>query len=112
LLFIDQFLSDATDIPYFRAFTMPWTKTFEYPHAFISPPVEAPSFNAGTYILFDNVFWAATSGQINRWRRDVLGLPNTDMSHMAQNKIPFLYNFSPAVVPKPLDWKDTTTVCG
>jgi hypothetical protein len=34
------------------------------------------------------------------------------MSHLAQSKIPFIYNFSQAVVPKPLDWGDATTVSG
>jgi len=37
---------------------------------------------------------------------------HTDMGHLAQSKITFIYNFSPAVVPKPLDWGDTTIVSG
>ncbi|KZS92128.1 UDP-Glycosyltransferase/glycogen phosphorylase [Sistotremastrum niveocremeum HHB9708] len=105
-------IAEALNIPYFRAFTMPWSKTSEFPHAFISPPVESPAFNSGTYILFDNVFWVASRGQINRWRKNVLQIPPTDMGHMAQSKIPFLYNFSTAVVPKPLDWRDDTVVTG
>ena len=46
------------------------------------------------WVLFDNIFWAATSSQINRWRRDSLKLEPTVMSHAAQSKIPLLYNFS------------------
>ncbi|KAF8740502.1 Glycosyltransferase family 28 N-terminal domain, partial [Rhizoctonia solani] len=102
-----------TEIPFFHAFTMPWTRTNDYPHAFMTPPMEiSGSFNYSTYVVFDNVFWQATSGQINRWRRKHLGLPSTDMAHLAQTKIPFIYNFSPAVVPKPLDWKDPITISG
>ena len=78
---------------------MPWSKTTEYPHAFISPPVESPQFNYASYVLFDNVFWVATSGQINKWRRETLQLASTDMSHMAQSRIPFIYNFSTVSVP-------------
>lgn len=79
-------------------------------------------------MLFDNVMWAATSGQINRWRQKIMKIPSTDMSHLKQSKIPFIYNFSTvryliliviyllrlrqAVVPKPLDWSDTTVVSG
>ncbi|KAG8888958.1 hypothetical protein FRB98_006356 [Tulasnella sp. 332] len=101
------------DIPYFRAFTMPWSRTEEYPHAFISPPdMFQGSFNYSTYVLFDNVFWRALAPQVNRWRKHQLGLPKTDLEQMAQAKIPFLYNFSPQVVPKPLDWSDTTLVTG
>ncbi|KAJ6584932.1 hypothetical protein B0H19DRAFT_402540 [Mycena capillaripes] len=105
-------IAEALNIPYFRTFTMPWTKTGEFPHAFLSPPVEAPTFNAASYVLFSNVMWTATSGQINRWRRHTLKIGNTDMGHLAQSKIPFIYNFSQAVVPKPLDWGDATTVSG
>ncbi|KAG9121241.1 hypothetical protein FRC07_002884 [Ceratobasidium sp. 392] len=111
-------IAEALKIPLFHAFTMqfysrPWTRTNDYPHAFMTPPVEiSGSFNYSTYVLFDNVFWQATSGQINRWRRKHLGLPSTDMYHLAQTKIPFIYNFSPAVVPKPLDWKDPITISG
>ncbi|KAH9080484.1 hypothetical protein EDB83DRAFT_986243 [Lactarius deliciosus] len=82
------------DIPYFRTFTMPWTKTRQFPHAFLSPPVESPTFNAASYVLFDNVLWTATSSQINRWRKHTLGITSTDMGHLAQSKIPFIYNFS------------------
>ncbi|KAJ7175819.1 glycosyltransferase family 1 protein [Mycena filopes] len=105
-------IAEALNIPYFRTFTMPWTKTGEFPHAFLSPPVDSPTFNAASYVLFSNVMWAATSGQINRWRRNTLKIGNTDMGHLAQSKIPFIYNFSQAVVPKPLDWSDATNISG
>ncbi|CAK5284206.1 unnamed protein product, partial [Mycena citricolor] len=105
-------IAEALNIPYFRTFTMPWTKTSDFPHAFLSPPVDAPTFNSASYVLFTNVMWAATSGQINRWRRQTLKIGNTDMNHLAQSKIPFIYNFSQAVVPKPLDWSDSITVSG
>lgn len=59
-------LTQFTDIPYFRTFTMPWTKcasqtpsncrtnqanlnrTSEFPHPFLSPPVESPTFNSAS----------------------------------------------------------------
>lgn len=42
--------------------------------------------------------WTATSGQINKWRRKTLKIGNTDMGHLAQSKITFIYNFSPVSV--------------
>ncbi|KIP10183.1 glycosyltransferase family 1 protein [Phlebiopsis gigantea 11061_1 CR5-6] len=104
-------IAEALHIPYFRVCTMPWTKTTEFPHPFISGPVETPAFNS-IYVLFDNIFWTATAGQINRWRKEQLHLDPTVMSHTAQSKIPILYNFSLAVVPKPLDWRDSKIICG
>ncbi|KAI0004465.1 hypothetical protein BJV74DRAFT_807446 [Russula compacta] len=105
-------IAEALHIPYFRTFTMPWTKTKEFPHAFLGTPVESPTCNAASYVLFDNVLWTATSSQINRWRKHTLGIGPTDMGHLAQSKIPFIYNFSQAVVPKPLDWGDATVISG
>jgi sterol 3beta-glucosyltransferase len=106
-------IAEALKIPYFRAFTMPWTRTQAYPQAFMVPAFEmGPSFNYSTYVLFDNIMWKATSGQINRWRKKQLSLKATDVSTLSVNKVPFLYNFSSAVVPKPLDWHDDITITG
>ncbi|KAF7299097.1 Glycosyltransferase family 1 protein [Mycena indigotica] len=105
-------IAEALNIPYFRTFTMPWTKTSDFPHAFLSVPVDAPTFNSASYVLFNSVMWTATSGQINRWRKHTLQIPHTDLSHLDQGKIAFIYNFSTAVVPKPLDWGDAINVSG
>ncbi|WWC90647.1 uncharacterized protein L201_005583 [Kwoniella dendrophila CBS 6074] len=106
-------IAEALKIPYFRAFTMPWTRTSAYPQAFMVPAFEmGPSFNYSTYVLFDNIIWKATAGQINRWRKKYLGIKSTDMATLSVTKVPFLYNFSSAVVPKPLDWHDDITITG
>jgi sterol 3beta-glucosyltransferase len=67
---------------------------------------------AQTYVIFDQVFWRGTAGQINRWRRNVLGLESTNLDKMEQHKVPFLYNFSPTVVPPPLDWYEWIHITG
>ena len=54
----------------------------------------------------------AMSGQINKWRKISLNLPPTNMETLSQSQVPFLYNFSSAVVPKPLDWHDNITITG
>ncbi|KAH9890812.1 glycosyltransferase family 1 protein [Xylariomycetidae sp. FL2044] len=106
-------IAEALRIPYFRAFTMPWTRTRAYPHAFVMPERKmGGAYNYVTYVMFDNVFWKATAHQVNRWRNNVLGLPNTNLEKMQPNKVPFLYNFSPAVVAPPLDYSDWIRVTG
>jgi len=106
-------IAEAMKIPYFRAFTMPWTRTRAYPHAFAVPDVKmGGQYNYMTYTIFDNIFWKATAGQINRWRKRHLGLRSTNLDKMQVNKVPFLYNFSPSVVPPPLDWVDWIIVTG
>ncbi|KAF4981980.1 hypothetical protein FZEAL_2326 [Fusarium zealandicum] len=106
-------IAEKLGIPYFRAFTMPWTRTRAYPHAFIMPEHKmGGAYNYMTYVMFDNIFWKATAYQVNRWRNKTLGLPNTNLEKMQPNKVPFLYNFSPSVVAPPLDFSDWIRVTG
>ncbi|PKS12321.1 hypothetical protein jhhlp_001621 [Lomentospora prolificans] len=106
-------IAEALGIPYFRAFTMPWTRTRAYPHAFVMPETKmGGAYNVTSYVLFDNVFWKATAYQINRWRRNTLKLPNTSLEKMQPNKVPFMYNFSPSVVAPPIDFSDWIRVTG
>ena len=39
-------IAEALRIPYFRAFTMPWTRTRAYPHAFAVPDSKVNNFNS------------------------------------------------------------------
>ncbi|KAK2763705.1 Sterol 3-beta-glucosyltransferase [Arachnomyces sp. PD_36] len=106
-------IAEALRIPYFRAFTMPWTRTRAYPHAFAVPEHKmGGAYNYITYVMFDNVFWKAIAGQVNRWRKKELGLRSTNLDKMQPNKVPFLYNFSPSVVVPPLDYSDWIRVTG
>lgn len=106
-------IAEALGIPYFRAFTMPWTRTRAYPHAFAVPEHKyGGAYNYLSYVMFDNVFWKGISGQVNRWRKRDLNLGSTNLERMQQNKVPFLYNYSPYVVPPPLDYSDWVRVTG
>ncbi|KAL8673559.1 MAG: hypothetical protein Q9168_002048, partial [Polycauliona sp. 1 TL-2023] len=106
-------IAEALGIPYFRAFTMPWTRTRAYPHAFAVPDHKmGGAYNYITYVMFDNVFWKAIAGQVNRWRKKELDLRSTNLDKLQPNKVPFLYNFSPSVVVPPLDYSDWIRVTG
>ncbi|KAB8232852.1 UDP-glucose:sterol glycosyltransferase [Aspergillus alliaceus] len=106
-------IAEALRIPYFRAFTMPWTRTRAYPHAFAVPENKmGGAYNYLTYVMFDTVFWKAIAGQVNRWRKKQLGLKATTLDKMQPNKVPFLYNYSPSVVAPPLDYPDWIRITG
>jgi sterol 3beta-glucosyltransferase len=76
--------------------------------------------------MFDQVFWRAISGQVNRFRKEVCGIGPTNFDKLEQHKstcltsdwgqkliiVPFLYNFSPSVVHPPLDWTEWIHVTG
>lgn len=94
-------------IAYFRAFPMPWTRTRSFPHPFATP--DSPKgrlYNDMTYVMIDHVLWKATAYQVNRFRRQKLGLPATNWEKLEVYKVPFLYCFSASIVPPPLDWMD------
>ena len=106
-------IAEALEIPYFRAFSMPWTRTRSYPHAFAVPGRKyGGAYNYGTYVFFENLFWKAIAGQVNRWRRKTLKIGATTFERIQQNKVPFLYSFSPHVVIPPLDYSDWIRVTG
>lgn len=106
-------IAEALRIPYFRGFTMPWSRTRAYPHAFAVPETRmGGAYNYITYVMFDTIFWKAIAGQVNRWRNNELGLKATTLDKMQQNKVPFLYNYSPSVVPPPLDYPDWIRITG
>lgn len=86
--------------------------TAAYPQAF-SPVFEGgAAYNSLSYSIFDKILWQASASQINRWRKHVLHIKHTNFEKMQQRQIPFIYNFSPAVVPPPLDWSSLIKISG
>lgn len=106
-------IAEALRIPYYRAFTMPWTRTRAYPHAFIVPEQKmGGSYNYLTYVMFDNVFWKGISSQVNKWRVKSLGIPRTSLVQLHQGSVPFLYCVSPQILVPPVDYSDWVKVTG
>jgi sterol 3beta-glucosyltransferase len=108
-----QHIAEALRIPIFRAFTMPWTKTRAYPHAFFVPEKKyGGTYNYMSHVMFQASYWSGVAGLVNAWRGTKLGLPPTSPALMQQERIPFLYNFSPSVVSTPLDWDSWIKITG
>ncbi|ODV85021.1 glycosyltransferase family 1 protein [[Candida] arabinofermentans NRRL YB-2248] len=106
-------IAEKLQIPYFRAFTMPWTRTRAYPHAFMVPDQKlGGAYNYMTHVAFENGYWRGTSYQINKWRVETLGLRKTNLAAMKQSSVPFLYNMSPAVFPPSVDFAEWIHVTG
>ncbi|KAF9901840.1 Sterol 3-beta-glucosyltransferase [Lobosporangium transversale] len=106
-------IAEKLDIPYFRAFPFPWTRTRAFPHPFAVPEHNlGRSYNYMTYVMIEQVFWKGISGQINRWRKETLGLGPTSLEKMDAHHVPSLYSWSPNVVPAPMDWPSWIHVTG
>lgn len=92
---------------------MPWTRTRVYPHPFGVPETPLGSaYNYISHVMMEQVFWKGTQSQVNSWRKKTLGLPAINVSSLAEADVPFLYSFSPSVVPPPYDWPDWIHTCG
>lgn len=83
------------------------TRTRSFPHPFATPNnPKGRLYNDMTYVLFDHAIWRAIAARTNTFRQTVLGLLPTTYEKLEVWKIPYLYSFSPSIVPSPLDWLD------
>ncbi|VEU22678.1 DEKNAAC103744 [Brettanomyces naardenensis] len=106
-------IAEALQIPYFRAFTMPWSRTRAYPNAFLVPDQKlGGSYNYMTHVAVENGYWRGVSNQVNRWREQTLHISRTSLAAMRQSSIPFLYNISPVVFPPSVDFPEWVKVTG
>ncbi|KAJ8325557.1 Sterol 3-beta-glucosyltransferase [Batrachochytrium dendrobatidis] len=105
--------AEKMQIPYFSAFPMPWTRTKIYPHPFAVPEYHLGyGYNLMTHALIEHIFQKGVAPQVNRWRRQSLDMPTMNLGLLSEHKMPFLYSFSPSVVPPPPDWQDWIHTCG
>lgn len=86
---------------------MPMTRTRSFPHPFATPNhPKGRLYNDMTYVLFDYAIWRAIAARTNTFRATELKIPATSYEKLEVWRIPYLYSFSPSIVPSPLDWLD------
>ena len=65
-------------------------------------------YNLFTHYLSEQLIWLIVRRMINRWRRDSLDLPTLSwcglFKRIYEEEHPYLYGFSPSVIPRPADW--------
>lgn len=73
-------------------------------------------YNIMSHIAVEQIFWHIFRKSTNRWRRQVLDLPpipfTGPFSKPDWKQQPFLYGYSPSVIPKPADWPEWLHVTG
>ncbi|KAJ5813241.1 hypothetical protein N7447_010264 [Penicillium robsamsonii] len=110
--------AQALGIPVHLMFTMPWSSTKSFPHPLANFKAGGPDQGFKNYTSYNLVNWLTWQGVgdvVNRWRKE-LDLDEVAMfegPHLAEIlKVPFTYCWSPALIPKPLDWPSYIDVCG
>lgn len=112
--------AQALGIPVHLMFTMPWTSTKAFPHPLanlrhVEGEEQEGLANYLSYGIVDWLTWQGLGDVVNQWRRtmDLEEVAMFDGPHLAATlKVPFTYCWSPALVPKPLDWPSYIDVCG
>ncbi|KAJ5967490.1 hypothetical protein N7501_003738 [Penicillium viridicatum] len=110
--------AQALSVPVHLMFTMPWSSTKSFPHPlanFKADGLDQGFKNYASYNLVNWLTWQGVGDVVNRWRKE-LDLDEVAMfegPHLPEIlKVPFTYCWSPALVPKPLDWPSYIDVCG
>ena len=110
-------VAEALSLPLIRCFLAPATATGTAP-AFALPgalPL-GPAVNRLTYSVSRQLLWLLARPAVNARCRPQLGLPplplRDPMRSLDGSRIPFLYGYSPAVLPRPRDWPHSVRVTG
>lgn len=111
--------AERLGIPVHMMFTMPWSPTKSFPHPFakISPKEKnQEKANKLSYLMVEMMTWQGVGDLINKFREDLLGLdsmgPVWASTIFQKLQVPFTYCWSPALIPKPVDWGSQISVAG
>ena len=100
--------AEKLEVPSIFALLQPFSRSRLTP-SMIAPHLPLGGrYNLLTHYLSEQLIWLVASKMINRWRRESLNLPalswNGLFNRVYEEKHPYLYGFSPSVVPRPADW--------
>jgi sterol 3beta-glucosyltransferase len=110
-------IAQRLNVPCYAACLQPISRTRSFPTVW-SPTWLRPGgyYNWLTHLMIEQVFWQVFRKATNRWRQNILNLPPLPLAGPfgapSWKHQPFLYGFSPAVVPKPPDWPEWCHVTG
>eukprot|EP01103_Thecamoeba_quadrilineata_P012888 TRINITY_DN3439_c0_g1_i1.p1 TRINITY_DN3439_c0_g1~~TRINITY_DN3439_c0_g1_i1.p1 ORF type:complete len:507 (-),score=48.58 TRINITY_DN3439_c0_g1_i1:82-1602(-) len=111
-------IAEKLKIPFFSAFTMPYSRTSAFSHPFVGDAIQfknAPHLNFYSFVLLEQVFYQPIRTHINSFRTNI-GLKPIGVAQdghcLYTKQVPFLYSFSTAIVSRPTDWGDFIHITG
>jgi sterol 3beta-glucosyltransferase len=109
-------LAEKLQIPLLPAFLFPFTPTRSFPGILFPQSLAklGGTFNWLSHLLLRQIIWQGfrTADRISR--QQVLNLPAAPFwgpyKSAVMHRYPTIYGFSPSVIPKPADWRNTEIV--
>lgn len=110
-------IAEKLGVPGYAAWYCPASRTRAFPSPIVQTGLSlGGTYNWLTYIFVEQLFWQSLQQSINQWRQETLNLPPIPVSglynRLQEQRVPFIYSYSPAVLPKPPDWHDSLHVTG
>jgi len=110
-------VAESLGVPGIPAALYPLHATASFPSIMMPNfPLRAPLVNRASAALVAKIFWSVIRPLQRRWRELELELPplsrRSPFASFLGNGTPFLYGYSPSVIPRPADWKEILAVCG
>jgi len=118
--YVGYHVAEKLGRPFYLAYLQPITPTRAFAHRlFPALPNWFPLrgfYNQLTHIVSEQAIWQLVRPLCNRARCDILNLPPMPIwkpfEQVRKGRIPILYGYSPAVLPRPSDWGDHVYVAG
>jgi sterol 3beta-glucosyltransferase len=118
--YIGYHIAEKLGRPFYLAYLQPITPTGAFAHRlFPALPGWFPLrgfYNQLSYIVSEQAIWQLARPLCNKARRDILNLPPMSMrkpfQRLRERRIPILYGYSSAILPRPPDWGDHVCVTG
>jgi sterol 3beta-glucosyltransferase len=110
-------VAEKLGVSFYNVWTCPTTPTRQFPNSWARLPRYMNGWLGGalnqlSYNLPIWLYWFELGREIDRWRQDYLHLPSILKSAEQMAATPWLYAYSPSVLPKPKDWSDAIHVTG
>ncbi|WP_309741137.1 glycosyltransferase [Chamaesiphon sp. OTE_20_metabat_361] len=109
-------LAEKLQIPLLPAFLFPFTPTRSFPGILFPQSLTklGGTFNWLSHLLLRQIMWQGFRTADRLARAQVLNLPAASFwgpyKSPVMHRYPTLYGFSPSVIPKPADWRNTEIV--
>lgn len=116
--FVASYIAVKFNVPSIGAYLQPFSKTKDFPNfAFPQDLSFLPLYNKLSHDLFDIISWQMVRPSINYITNERLKIGKLPFffnpsKFQEEKDFPMLYAYSPSIIPRPKDWRESINVTG